>query len=57
MISQETIDGLIDALSDLSEATNSIIHGGGEVPAEARVINSLNSLLPQTLFQQIWVEN
>lgn len=43
MISQETIDGLIDALSDLSEATNSIIHGGGEVPAEARVINSLNS--------------
>lgn len=43
MISQETIDGLIDALSDLSEATNNIIHGGGEVPAEARVINSLNS--------------
>lgn len=43
MISQETIDGLIDALSNLSDATNNIIHGGGEVPAEARVINSLNS--------------
>ena len=43
MISQETIDGLIEALSDLSDATNNIIHGGGEVPAEARVINSLNS--------------
>lgn len=43
MISQETIDGLIDALDSLSDATNSIIHGGGELPTEAQVINSLNS--------------
>jgi len=40
MITQETIGGLIDALDSLSDATNSI-HSG--LPAEAQVINSLNS--------------
>lgn len=43
MISQETIQGLIDALNTLSDATNDIVHGGGDIPQEASVINSLNS--------------
>lgn len=42
MISQETIQGLIDALNTLSDATNDIIHGG-DIPQEASVIDSLNS--------------
>lgn len=41
MISQETIQGLIDALNTLSDATNDIVHGG--IPQEASVIDSLNS--------------
>lgn len=40
MIIQETIDGLIDALDSLSDATDNI-HSG--LPVEAQVINSLNS--------------
>lgn len=42
MISQETIQGLIDALNTLSDATNDIVHGG-DIPQEASVINSLNN--------------
>lgn len=42
MISDETISGLIDALEQLSDATEGIVHGG-TVPHEAQIINNLNS--------------
>lgn len=41
MISQETIQGLVEALDTLSDATNDIIHG--DIPQEASIINTLNS--------------
>ena len=41
MISQETIQGLVEALDTLSDATNEIVYG--EIPQEASIINTLNS--------------
>lgn len=34
MISQETIQGLVEALDTLSDATNVIVHGGSSIPIE-----------------------